>query len=64
MNTNKTTFRKAVREIQKHVERMTTDKREQIAIISKAQGLNTKAGGSLQELNILIVAKNRIIRSL
>lgn len=58
------TFRQSVRTIQDYVEHMTTDKKEQIALISKAQGLNQKTGGGERELNILTIAKSRIIRRL
>lgn len=56
-------FRKDIREIERHIKSLETDKQTQIAILSKAQSLNQSTGGRLSALHILIIAKSRIIRS-
>ncbi len=53
-------IRTEIREIEKHVKSMTSDKAEQIAIISKAQSLTLD---NEHNLAVLIVVKNRIIHA-
>ena len=51
-------IRTEVRELEKHIQSMTSDKAEQIAIISKAQSMVLDKE---HELTVLILVKNRII---
>lgn len=51
-------IRTEVREVETHIKSLSGDKAEQIAIISKAQGM-TKDEHSL---TVLVIVKNRIIR--
>lgn len=53
-------IRTEVREVEKHIQEMTTDKIEQIAIISKAQGMTID---NEHNLAVLAIVKNRIIHS-
>ena len=53
-------IRTEVREIEKHTQAMTSDKAEQIAVMSKAQGL-TKDEHSI---TVLAIAKMRVIHSM
>lgn len=46
-----------IREIEKHIKSLTSDKAEQIAIISKAQSLTKDEHG----ITVLAIAKKRII---
>jgi hypothetical protein len=52
------TFRQKVRASENHVKSMTASTKEQIAIISKAQGLNVDE----YSISVMAVVKNRIIR--
>lgn len=52
-------MRQAIREIETHIKTMTSDKAEQIAIVSKAQGLTID---NEYHLAILIIVKRRIMR--
>lgn len=49
-----------VRELEDHINTITTDKNEQVAIISKAQGMTIENEANLTALAIV---KNRIIRA-
>jgi len=54
-----------VREIEKHINALSGDKNEQIAIISKAQGMVSGHFNADQHvLAAMIIAKNRIIRQM
>lgn len=53
-------IRTEVREIEKHIKATTSDKAEQIAIISKAQSLTLD---NEHYITILAIVKNRIIHS-
>ena len=52
-------MKQTIREIEAHVKAMTNDKAEQIAIVSKAQGLTID---NEYHLAILIIVKRRITR--
>ena len=52
-------MRQTIREIEAHVKTMTSNKAEQIAIISKAQSLTLD---NEQYLSILAIVKHRIMR--
>jgi len=51
-------IRTEVREVEKHIKSMTSDKAEQIAIISKAQSLTLD---NEHNLTVYAIIKNRII---
>jgi len=51
-------IRTEIREIEKHIKSMTSDKNEQIAIISKAQSMTID---NEHNLMVLAIAKRRII---
>ena len=51
-----------VRELEAHVKSLSTDKAEQIAIISKAQGMAAQSGNEYG-IAVLSVVKNRIRKS-
>ncbi len=53
-------IRTEVREIEKHIKAMTSDKSEQIAIISKAQSMTLD---NEHYITVLAIVKNRIIHS-
>jgi hypothetical protein len=53
-------IRTEVRAIESHIKSMTSDKAEQIAIISKAQSLTLD---NEYYITVLAIVKNRIIRS-
>ena len=52
-------MRQTIREIEAHAKAMTSDKAEQIAIISKAQSLTID---NEYHLAVLIIAKRRIMK--
>ena len=53
-------MKQTIREIEQHIRNMTSDKEEQIAIISKAQSLTLD---NEYNLAVLAIAKRRIIYS-
>jgi hypothetical protein len=53
-------IRTEVREIEKHIRSLTSDKAEQVAIISKAQSLTID---NEHNLTVLAIAKKRIINA-
>jgi hypothetical protein len=53
-------IRTEVRELEKHIASMTSDKNEQITIISKAQSLTLE---NEYNISVLAIVKNRIIHS-
>jgi len=53
-------IRTQVRELEQHIQSMTSNKAEQIAIISKAQSLTLD---NEQNIAVLAIVKNRIIHS-
>jgi hypothetical protein len=55
-----TSTKKQVRETEKYLKAMTSDKAEQIAIISKAQSLTLD---NEHNITVLAIVKNRIIHS-
>lgn len=54
-------IRTEIREVEKHIKAMTSDKAEQVAIISKAQSVTAD---NEHNIAVLAVVKNRIIRSI
>ena len=48
-----------IREIEKHVKSLASEKETQVAIVSKAQSMSNDE----REISILAIVKNRIIRS-
>ena len=53
-------IRTEIREIEKHIKSMTSDKNEQIAIISKAQSMTLD---NEHNITVLVIVKNRIIHA-
>jgi hypothetical protein len=56
-------IRTEIRKTEKHIKSMTSDKNEQIAIISKAQGMVGNVKDAERYITILAIAKKRIINS-
>jgi len=54
-------IRTEIREIEKHIKSMTSDKNEQIAIISKAQGMVGNVKDAEHYITVMAIAKKRII---
>lgn len=54
-------IRTEIREIESHVKAMTSDKAEQIAIISKAQSMAMGTAEQEHYIAVLAIAKKRII---